>query len=164
MTDTVTIDGPGSVVLFTATVTFDTSPATSEGDAALFIDGTMVAEGRAYMDDDAPDEPGHVNLHWWETGLSEGLHTFEVRGKEAESGAETDTATQSHMQVIEFPCTKQWNVVNISNDVLDPGIINSEETAKIVVELCNPIFSNGNVIVSVSTDNGVTATIGGTAT
>jgi hypothetical protein len=55
-------------------------------------------------------------------------------------------------------------VVNISNDVLDPGIINAEETAKITVELCNPIFLNGNVVVSLSTDNGVTGTISGTAT
>ncbi len=68
------------------------------------------------------------------------------------------------MQVIEFPCIKQWNIVSISIDVLDPKLINSEETAKISVELCNPIFSNGNVIVSVSTDNGVTATISGIAT
>jgi archaellum component FlaF (FlaF/FlaG flagellin family) len=161
--DTVTIDGPGSVVLFTATVTFDAFTADAEGDAALFIDGNMVAEGRTFIDA-TNDEPGHVNLHWWATGLSAGNHLFEVMGKEGQNQAETDTETQHHMQVVEFTCTKQWNVVNISNDVLDPGIINSEETAKIAVELCNPIFPNGNVVVSLSTDNGVTGTISGTAT
>ena len=163
LTDTVNIDGPGSVVLFTSTVTFDTSPATSEGDIALFIDGSNVAEGRTYIQS-VNNEQGHVNLHWWETGLSAGLHTFNVHGKEGTVGAAMNTPTQRHMQVVEFPCTKQWNVVNISNDVLDPGIINPEETAKIAVELCNPIFDSGNVVVSVSTDNGATSTISGIAT
>jgi len=96
--------------------------------------------------------------------FSAGDYDFEVRGKQGQSQAETDVETQNHMQVVEFTCTKQWNVANISNDVLDPGIINPEETAKITVELCNPIFLNGNVIVSLSTDNGVTGTISGTAT
>lgn len=157
------IDGPGSVVLFTATVTFDSDSPDTEGDAALFIDDNMVAEGRTFIDETL-DEPGHVNLHWWATGLSAGDHEFDVRAKEGQGGAIIDTETQSHMQVVEFTCTKQWNVANISNDVLDPGIINSEETAKITVELCNPIFPNGNVVVSLSTDNGVTGTISGTAT
>ena len=161
--DTVTIDGPGSVVLFTATVTFDAQTADAEGDAALFIDGLMVAEGRTFIEA-GNTQPGHVNLHWWDTGLSAGSHLFEVMGKEGDPDAETDTQTQSHMQVVEFSCIKQWNIVSITNDVLDPGLLNSEETAKISVKLCNPIFSNGNVIVSVSTDNGVTATISGIAT
>jgi len=167
LVDTVTIDGPGSVVLFTATVTFDSNLFRSGGDVALFIDDTMVAEGGTLIKDNVPDEPGHVNLHWWETGLSAGLHTFDVRGKEnnlIEPGADTDTATISHMQVIEFPCIKQWNILSITDDVLDPGLINPEETAKISVELCNPIFDNGNVVVSLSTDNGITGTINGIAT
>jgi len=161
--DTVTIDGPGSVVLFTATVTFDASSPDAEGDAALFIDGSPVAEGRTFIETGS-NEPGHVNLHWWDTGLSAGTYLFEVMGKEGKGGAQTDIQTQSHMQVVEFPCIKQWNIVSFTNDVLDPGLINTDETAKITVELCNPIFSNGNVIVSVSTDNGVTATISGIAT
>jgi archaellum component FlaF (FlaF/FlaG flagellin family) len=161
--ETVTIDGPGSVIFFTATVTFDANGADAEGDAGLHIDGNLVAEGRTFIDVN-DDEPGHVNLHWWATGFPAGDYDFEVRGKQGQSQAETDVETQNHMQVVEFTCTKQWNVVNISNDVLDPGIINSEETAKIEVQLCNPIFPNGNVVVSLSTDNGITATIGGIAT
>ena len=161
--ETVTIDGPGSVVLFTATVTFDSAAGDAEGDVGLFIDGNLVAEGRTFIDA-LNNEPGHVNLHWWATGLSAGDHDFEVRGKEGQVEAETDTQTQHHMQVVEFTCTPQWNLVNISNDVLDPGIINPDETAKLTVELCNPIFNNGNVVVSVSTDNGITGTVSGTAT
>lgn len=161
--DTVTIDGPGSVILFTTTVTFDAEAADAEGDVGLFIDGNLVAEGRTFIDANN-NEAGHVNLHWWATGLSAGDHDFEVRGKEGQAEAETDTQTQHHMQVVEFTCTKQWNVANISNDVLDPGIINPEETAKITVELCNPIFQNGDIIVSLSTNNGITGTVSGTAT
>ena len=143
--DTVAVQGPGSLILFTATVTFDADAPDAEGDAALFIDGNMVAEGRT-MIDAGSNEPGHVNLHWWTTGLSAGNHDFEVRGKEGQAGAETDTETQSHMQVMEFTCTKQWNLASILNDVLDPGILNPEETARVSVELCNPIFLNGSSV------------------
>ena len=100
--DTVPIDGPGSVVLFTATVTFDSDNDDAEGDAALFIDDNMVAEGRTFIDENS-NEPGHVNLHWWATGLSAGDHIFDVRGREgSQEAAETDVQTQIHMQVVEF--------------------------------------------------------------
>ena len=71
---------------------------------------------------------------------------------------------QRHMQVVEFPCAKKWQKVSITNDLLDPGILNTDEIAQICITLNNPIFSNGIVIVSISTDNGITATISGITT
>ncbi len=52
----------------------------------------------------------------------------------------------------------EWVVYQIQNDLLDPRIVNKGETADIAVNLSNQIFAGGDVIVSISTDNGVTAT------
>ncbi len=62
-------------------------------------------------------------------------------------------------QVVQFPrqLLSQWEISNILIDVLDPGIINSDETAQITVRLTYPIFSGGNLAVVVSTDKGVTS-------
>lgn len=52
----------------------------------------------------------------------------------------------------------EWVVYQIQNDVLDPRIVNKGETADIAVNLSNQIFAGGDLIISISTDNGVTAT------
>lgn len=61
-------------------------------------------------------------------------------------------------QVVQFPRgALQWEISNILNDIIDPDIINSDETAQITASLTYPIFSGGNVIVVVSTDKGITS-------
>ena len=73
----------------------------------------------------------------------------------ARTGQEGDIAAQ----IITFPqqVPSQWRIDNIVVDVLDPDIINSDETAQITASLTYPIFSGGNVAVVVSTDKGVTS-------
>ena len=73
----------------------------------------------------------------------------------ARSGQAGDIAAQ----IITFPqqVPSQWRIDNIVVDVLDPDIINSDETAQITASLTYPIFSGGNVAVVVSTDKGVTS-------
>ena len=62
-------------------------------------------------------------------------------------------------QITQFPrVTSQWEISNILNDILDPDIINSDETAQITASLTYPIFSGGTVAIVVSTDKGVTST------
>ncbi len=67
-------------------------------------------------------------------------------------------AQEYTFQVVQFPrVPSQWEISNILNDILDPDIINSDETAQITASLTYPIFSGGNVAVVVSTDKGVTS-------
>lgn len=67
---------------------------------------------------------------------------------------------QEHaFQVTQFPrqVPSQWKITNILGDVLDPDIINADETAQITASLTYPIFSGGNLAVVISTDKGVTS-------
>jgi len=67
------------------------------------------------------------------------------------------------LEVIEFPrfnsplAASLWSVFNIKNDYVDPGILNKDETAQISVQLSNPIFQDGVVIIQIATDKGVQA-------
>jgi len=72
MDNNLSVVGTGSVILFMAQITLD-GGADAESDFALFIDNSMVCEGRTAMDDNL-DELGMVNLAWWVTGLSAGTH------------------------------------------------------------------------------------------
>lgn len=47
-----------------------------------------------------------------------------------------------------------WNIEDISNDAIDPDIINNNETAKIRAKTSYQILDNGDVYVTLSTDNG----------
>lgn len=49
---------------------------------------------------------------------------------------------------------KEWTINRITNDNLDPGIINNQETAQIVGNLSYPIFSGGLLEISISSSNG----------
>lgn len=51
--------------------------------------------------------------------------------------------------------SSQWTINSISQDTQDPGIINYLEQARITAKLNYPIYPGGQVIVSVSADNGV---------
>ncbi len=51
----------------------------------------------------------------------------------------------------------QWGIKTISNDILDPQILNSQESAQIIATLANPIFSNGLLSIVISSDNGIIA-------
>jgi len=50
--------------------------------------------------------------------------------------------------------TNDWIIGGITNDFLDPKIINAHEDAQICTKLSNPVYSNGNVQVIISTDFG----------
>lgn len=53
--------------------------------------------------------------------------------------------------------TGQW-IITIQDDIIDPKILNPNETAIIDAMLNNIVVSNGKVIVTISTDDGSTAT------
>jgi archaellum component FlaF (FlaF/FlaG flagellin family) len=57
-----------------------------------------------------------------------------------------------------------WTVKSISNDYTDPDLINTNESALICTKLAYPVYSNGDVKVTVSTDSGHTKSSSTTAT
>jgi len=48
----------------------------------------------------------------------------------------------------------EWTINCITYDLLDPDVINSDETAEIITKLMHPIFANGMVEISISTNHG----------
>jgi hypothetical protein len=50
--------------------------------------------------------------------------------------------------------TKEWAISKINNDVLDPRILNYQESAQIIGELSYPIFPGGLLEITLSSDNG----------
>ena len=52
---------------------------------------------------------------------------------------------------------QEWVIGSIQTDILDPKILNSNEVARICTQLSNPIFTNGDVIITISSDIGVFA-------
>ena len=57
------------------------------------------------------------------------------------------------------PIAGEWCIKTWTNDVLDPEILNNGETITIDVEVNNNIQINSDLIVIVSTPNGVVASI-----
>jgi len=53
--------------------------------------------------------------------------------------------------------TNDWIIGSITNDILDPQIVNTDEVGQICTKLAHPIFANGDVQITVSTDLGHTA-------
>ncbi len=51
---------------------------------------------------------------------------------------------------------KDWIIYKISDDVLDPNVINNNEVAQICTNLSYGIFAGGDVKITVTTDLGVT--------
>jgi|GEM_PF-1623445 len=60
--------------------------------------------------------------------------------------------------------TNNWLLNSISNDYTDPNIVNTNEGALICTKLRYPVYTNGGVKVTVSTDNGYTKSSSTTAT
>lgn len=50
----------------------------------------------------------------------------------------------------------EWTIYQITNNLLEPTILNKDEAAQVCLRLDNPVFPGGNVIVTVSTDLGKT--------
>jgi len=99
-------------------------------------DGCGEAFPRGYISAELTDR---TTVDFWQSDMGQPQeHTFQ--------------ATQFPRQV-----PSQWKITNILVDVLDPDIINADETAQITVSLTYPIFSGGNLAVVVSTDKGVTS-------
>ena len=67
------------------------------------------------------------------------------------------------LEVIEFPqfdsplTATMWSMFNIKNDYFDPNILNKDETAQFSVQLSNPIFQDGVLIIQLTTDKGIEA-------
>ena len=57
-----------------------------------------------------------------------------------------------------LPAQSSWCIESITGDMLDPGILNSAESANIRVLLAENL-ANVNAIVSITTDNGITDTV-----
>ena len=82
---------------------------------------------------------------------------------------EKDNDDEYTFQVTEFPRTfsclsdnsgenldpTEWTINYIIDDNLDPQILNPNECAAITAKLSNPIFSNGLLIITISTDNAI---------
>jgi hypothetical protein len=60
------------------------------------------------------------------------------------------------------PCNglevNEWTISKLTNNLLEPTILNKDETAHICARLDNSVFTAGNVIVVLSTDLGKTVT------
>ena len=79
----------------------------------------------------------------------------------AGGGGSNDRVTVSWAEVevqgFNTGSVSEWVINDITNDIIDLRIINSGESAKIAVILSNQVFASGDVIVLISTDNGVIA-------
>lgn len=53
---------------------------------------------------------------------------------------------------------KHWTIDRISNDLLDPKLLNTDEDALICIRLSNLVAANGNVGATITTDVGKTKT------
>lgn len=51
----------------------------------------------------------------------------------------------------------EWVINSISDDDVDPSIINTNEGASVCTKLAYPLYSTGTVQITISTDNGFTA-------
>ena len=71
-----------------------------------------------------------------------------------ESNAITYTEIMTYDSVCP-PTIGEWCINTWTNDVLDPKILNSGETMTVDVEVSNNLQSGGDLIVIVSTPNGV---------
>lgn len=60
--------------------------------------------------------------------------------------------------------TNKWLIKSISADYVDPNLVNTNEDALLCTKLTYPVYANGDVKVTVSTDNGYTKSNSTTAT
>ena len=81
---------------------------------------------------------------------------------ESGSGKLTEELTYSGNCSSTIPNAGNWCIETITVDSLDPGLLNSGESAEIWSQV-NQNLASGGVAVIVSTSNGVVNTIGGTA-
>lgn len=64
----------------------------------------------------------------------------------------------AELEVPSFVSSSEWTLNSISNDIIDPQILNEQETAEINVILSNIIIPNSIVSIVISSDNGIVAT------
>lgn len=73
-----------------------------------------------------------------------------------DSGGVTYTTTQTFDSVCP-PVSGEWCISSWTSDVIDPEILNNGETITITTEIANALQSSTDLIVIVSTPNGVVA-------
>ena len=74
-----------------------------------------------------------------------------------------DSSGTTYTEVMTFssscpPTNGEWCVDSFSNDVIDPEILNTGETMTISTEVSNSLESSSDLIVVISTQNGIVAT------
>ena len=74
------------------------------------------------------------------------------------TGSPTETLSFDGMCQGVVPPAGNWCIETISDDVLDPDVLNGGESARIWTQV-NQDLTTGNTIVSFNTDNGATATL-----
>jgi hypothetical protein len=60
--------------------------------------------------------------------------------------------------------TNKWLIKSISADNVDPNLVNTNESALLCAKLAYPVYANGDVKITVSTDSGYTKSSSTTAT
>ncbi len=84
---------------------------------------------------------------------------------QSDSGQEQDYA----FEVVEFPrsercvdgtssiiAVNEWTINCIISDYFEPDVVNPNESPEILTKLQYPLFTNGLLNISVSTDKGIT--------
>ena len=74
-----------------------------------------------------------------------------------------DNSGTTYTEVMTFssscpPTDGEWCIDSFSNDVIDPEILNTGETMTIDTEVSNNLQNNRDLIVVISTQNGIVAT------
>jgi len=114
---------------------------------------------------------------WGENARSTGSGTAYPRGAIALELTDVDEVTlyradngqtqRYRFSVVQYPSSEkciggdsgliqilEWTMSCITYDYLDPGIVNSNEAPEILTKLQHPIFTNGFLQITMSTDNG----------
>jgi hypothetical protein len=103
------------------------------------------------------------------TAYPRGAIAFELTADDTVTGYRSDNGqTQTfRLSVVEYPQSEkcigsdssiisiaEWTISCITYDYIDPGIINPNEAPEILTKLQHPIFANGFLQITMSTDNG----------
>jgi hypothetical protein len=74
---------------------------------------------------------------------------------------DSNSTTYTEYLIYQSSCpaiTDTWCINTFNSDVVDPEILNQYENMQIDAQVANSLKNNGNLIVTISTQNGVVAT------
>ena len=96
---------------------------------------------------------GSYTMSWTNTAGSKEWSTSASEIKLSVSGADGGITCNTNA----FFDANDWIIGGMASDIMDPLLINTGEVARICTKLSHPIFANGDVQISVSTDLGHSA-------